>query len=202
MKVGLYFGSFNPVHIGHLIIANHMAHHEGFDQVWLVVSPQNPHKKKASLLKDYHRLALVDYAVENNDKLYSCDIEFKLEVPSYTVKTLAHLKEKYPSYIFSLLMGEDNIRTLHKWYNYEEILNNHSIHVYPRAVSIGEAKKYIDHTNSTHLNHPNIHFVEDVPVMNISSSFIRKAIKEGRNINYLLTDEVKKYIDEMNFYRS
>jgi nicotinate-nucleotide adenylyltransferase len=201
MKIGLYFGSFNPIHVGHLIIANHMANYADFDQVWLVVSPQNPLKKKATLLEDYHRLALVNIAIENNEKLKSSDIEFKLDVPSFTAITLAHLKEKHPTHIFSLLMGEDNIRTFHKWFNYEEIINNHAIYVYPRAVSIKEAQLFLEIPEHEFLKHKNVHFVEDVPVMNVSSSFIRKAIREGNNVEYLLTDSVRKYVDEMNFYR-
>lgn len=201
MKIGLYFGSFNPIHVGHLIIANHMANYADFDQIWMVVSPQNPLKKKATLLEDYHRLALVNVAIENNEKLKSSDIEFKLDVPSYTAVTLAHLKEKHPTHTFSLLMGEDNIRTFHKWFNYEEIINNHAIYVYPRAVSIKDAQLFLEIPEHELLKHKNVHFVEDVPVMNVSSSFIRKAIKEGKNVDYLLTDSVRKYVDEMNFYR-
>ena len=178
-----------------------MANYAGFDQVWLVVSPQNPLKKKSTLLEDYHRLALVNIAVEGNDKLKASDIEFKLDVPSYTATTLAYLKEKYPNNTFSLLMGEDNIRTFQKWYNYETILDNYSIYVYPRALSINEAKLYLEVPKHDLMKHQNVHFVEDVPVMNVSSSFIRKAIKDGKNVNYLLTENVNNYIDEMNFYR-
>ncbi len=201
MKVGLYFGSFNPIHVGHLIIANHMAQEQDFDQIWLVVSPQNPLKKKASLLEDYHRLALVNIAIEDNLKLRSSNIEFKLEIPSFTSVTLAHLKEKHPGYTFSLLMGEDNIRTFHKWFNYEEILENHAIYVYPRAISIKETELIKEIPDNSLMHHKNVHFVEDVPVMNISSSFIRKAIKNGKSVEYLLTDPVRKCVEEMNFYR-
>lgn len=201
MKIGLYFGSFNPIHVGHLIIANHMANYADFDQVWLVVSPQNPLKKKATLLEDYHRLALVNIAIEGNDKLKASDIEFKLDIPSYTATTLAYLKEKHPSYSFSLLMGEDNIRTFHKWYNFENILDNYSIFVYPRALSINEAKLYAEIPEHELMSHKNVHFVNDVPVMNVSSSFIRKTIKEGKNVKYMLTEAVNSYVDEMNFYR-
>lgn len=201
MKVGLYFGSFNPIHVGHLIIANHMANYSDFDQIWLVVSPHNPLKKKETLLEDYHRLALVNIAIEGNQKLKASDIEFKLDIPSYTVTTLTYLKEKHPTYSFSLLMGEDNIRTFHKWYNYETILENHKIYVYPRALNICEAKLYAEMPENELMQHENVHFVEDVPVMNISSSFIRKSIKEGKNVRYLLTESVERYIDEMNFYR-
>lgn len=201
MKVGLYFGSFNPIHVGHLIIANHMANYADFDQIWLVVSPQNPLKKKATLLEDYHRLALVNIAIEGNEKLKASDIEFKLDIPSYTATTLTYLKEKHPTYTFSLLMGEDNIRTFHKWFNFEIILENYSIYVYPRAMSINDAKLYAEIPEHDLLKHKNVHFVEDVPVMSISSSFVRQAIKEGKNVSYLLTEAVNNYVDEMNFYR-
>ncbi len=197
MKIGLYFGSFNPIHVGHLIIANHMADYYDFDQVWFVVSPHNPHKKKASLLEDYHRLALVKIAVEGNNKLSASDIEFKLDQPNYTVKTLAYLKEKYPKNQFALLMGEDNLRSFHKWKNYEDILNNHPVYVYPR---LSELKTPTENHEGVS-NHQNIHFCGDVPVMKISASFIRKAIKEGKDVSYLLTQPVHKYVDEMNFYK-
>ncbi len=200
MKVGLYFGSFNPIHIGHLIIANYMAEFSDFDQVWLVVSPHNPHKKKASLLKDNHRLALVNIAVEENPKLQSCDIEFKLPQPSYTITTLAYLKEKHPTHEFSLLMGEDNLRTFHKWFNYEEIIDNHQLYVYPRVITTAEIEKKAVPID-TIKNHKNVVICEDVPVMKISSSFIRKAIKEGKDVRYLLSEPVFQYVDEMNFYR-
>ncbi len=193
MKVGLYFGSFNPIHVGHLIIANHMVDYYDFDQVWFVVSPHNPHKKKASLLEDYHRLALVKIAIEDNSKLKASDIEFKLEQPNYTVKTLAYLKEKYPQHHFSLLMGEDNLRSFHKWKNYEEIINNHALYVYPRWDEVNEQTET--------LQHKNIHLCQEVPMMKLSASFIRKAIKNGKDVKYLLTEPVYKYIDEMNFYK-
>ena len=135
MKIGLYFGTYNPIHVGHLVIANYMADYTDLDQVWLVVTPQNPHKNKASLLSDYHRLAIVRIAVEGNNKLQASNIEFDLPKPSYTTTTLTYIKEKYPEHDFSLIMGEDNLRTLHKWKNHEEIINNHKIFVYPRALT-------------------------------------------------------------------
>jgi len=207
MKVGLYFGSFNPVHIGHLVIANHLANNSDLDQIWLVVSPQNPHKKKSSLLADHHRLALVKVAVDDNPKLRASDIEFKLPQPSYTVNTLAYLKEEYPNNSFTLIMGEDNLRSLHKWKNYEQILKNHEIVVYPRVLTIQELEKIkagedISKTSSNiDIQKENITVLEDTPIMKISSSFIRKAIKENKSVKYLLTPEVEKYCDEMNFYR-
>ena len=131
-KTGLFFGTFNPIHVGHLIIANHMAEHSDLEEVWLVVTPHNPHKKKASLLADHHRWQMVYRATENYPRLKPSNIEFSLPQPSYTVVTLAHLQEKYPGHEFALIMGEDNLKNLHKWKNYEVILKNHHIYVYPR----------------------------------------------------------------------
>jgi len=204
MKVGLYFGTFNPIHIGHLIISNYMADYTDLDEVWLVVSPQNPLKKKKSLLEDYHRLAIVRVAIEDNDNLRESDIEFKMPRPSYTADTLAYLKEKYPNNEFHLIMGEDNLRTFHKWKNYEYILENHKIFVYPRVLTIQEEQEVeqIGYLPANELqNHKNITFCEDAPVMKVSSSFIRQAIKDKKDVRYLLTDTVYKYIDEMNFYK-
>ncbi|MDX1445590.1 nicotinate (nicotinamide) nucleotide adenylyltransferase [Lishizhenia sp.] len=200
MKVGLYFGSFNPIHIGHLIIANHMVDTTDMDQVWMVVSPHNPLKKKKSLLEDYHRLALVNEAIEDNLNLRASDIEFKLEQPSYTANTLAYLKEKHPKHQFVLIMGEDNLRTFHKWKNYEQILERYEIYVYPRVVTVQEMEKGTIEHNALQ-DHPHVHFCGDAPLMKISSSYIRKAIKLGRDVRYLLPKPVLKYIDEMNFYR-
>lgn len=196
MNVGLYFGSFNPIHVGHLILANYMVDQQQLDQVWFVVSPHNPLKEKSSLLADHHRLALVKEAIESNPKFRANDIEFGLEQPNYTVKTLALLKEKYPEHNFSLIMGEDNLRTLHKWYNYETILNNYSILVYPR---VHRAK--IQEEQPELMNHKNVHFCEHAPIMVLSSSYIRDAIKNGCDVKYLLTPEVLKYINEMRFYK-
>lgn len=202
MNVGLFFGSFNPIHVGHLIIADHMANHSELDEVWLVVSPQNPLKEKKSLLADHHRLALVREAVDGNLKLKASDIEFKLPIPSYTVSTLAYLKEKHPSYNFSLIMGEDNIRTLHKWYNYENIIDQNKIYVYPRVLTTQELNTpKEDKEDNGLMKHPNVRFLVDSPVMKVSSSFIRNEIKAGNDVRYLLTEPVYKYVDEMNFYK-
>lgn len=198
-KVGLYFGTFNPIHIGHLIIANHMAQYAELDQVWFVVSPQNPLKPKASLLADYHRLALVRIAVEDNDFLEASNIEFDLPQPSYTIHTLAALSEKYPEYHFTIIMGEDNLNTLHKWKNYEEILKNYSILVYPRVES-DENLSVNNEGRSSLLDLDNVTMI-DAPLMKISASFIRKAVQSNKDVRYLLTEKVLKYIDEMNFYR-
>jgi nicotinate-nucleotide adenylyltransferase len=192
MKIGLYFGTFNPIHVGHLIIANHMAEHSDLDQVWMVVTPHNPHKKKSSLLDDFHRLHMVHLATEGFSKIKPSDIEFKLPQPNYTVNTLVHLEEKYPTHTFSLIMGEDNLKSLHKWKNYEVILQNHDIYVYPRISSEAE--------NLELKNHPKIHLI-DAPIVEISSTFIRNNIKQGKNIQPLLPANVWEYIDHNIFYK-
>jgi len=192
MKIGLYFGTYNPIHIGHLIIANHMAEFADLDQVWMVVTPHNPLKKKATLLDDHHRLQMVYLATEDFPKIKPSDIEFKLTQPNYTVNTLAHLHDKYPNYEFSLIMGEDNLKTLHKWKNYEVLLDNHDIYVYPRISEEPE--------NVALKSHPRIHII-DAPVVEISSTFIRNNIKKGKNIQPLLPAKVWEYIDHNNFYK-
>lgn len=192
MKIGLYFGTFNPIHVGHLIIANHMAEHADLDQVWMVVTPHNPLKKKSTLLDDYHRLQMVHLATEDFPKIKPSDIEFKLSQPNYTVNTLAHLQEKFPDYEFSLIMGEDNLKSLHKWKNYEVILEHHNIHVYPRISSEVE--------NLELKNHPKVHLI-DAPVVEISSTTIRNTIKKGKNVKPLLPHKVWEYIDHNNFYK-
>ncbi len=200
MKVGLYFGTYNPIHVGHLIIANYMAQFTDLDQVWMVVTPQNPMKKNHNLLEDYHRLALVQEALEGNDKLQVSDIEFKLPKPSYTTNTLVALGEKHPNYEFSLIMGEDNLRTLHKWKNYEQILTHHHIYVYPRALTEEEQEKINNKKHNRLIDHEKVHLVK-APIMKISSSLIRKAIKEQKDVKYLLTEPVYKYLTDMNFYK-
>ncbi|TCI93133.1 nicotinate (nicotinamide) nucleotide adenylyltransferase [Tenacibaculum sp. M341] len=191
-KIGLYFGTFNPIHIGHLIIANHMVEHSDLDEIWMVVTPHNPFKKKSSLLDNHHRLEMVYKATEAYEKIHPSDIEFKLPQPNYTVHTLAHISEKYPSYQFNLIMGEDNLKSLQKWKNYETILENHNVYVYPR-ISEGIVETQFD-------NHPKIHRVA-APIIEISSTMIRNGIKDEKNMKPLLSDAVWKYIDEMNFYK-
>lgn len=191
-KVGLYFGTFNPIHVGHLIIANHIAEFSDLDEVWMVVTPHNPHKKKSSLLDDHHRYQMVFEATKDYPKLKPSNVEFKLPQPNYTVKTLAYLQEQSPDMEFALIMGEDNLKSLHKWKNYEVILENYNIYVYPRK------SEGVVETQFT--NHPKIHRI-DAPVMEISSTFIRKAIPKGKNIRPLLPEAVWKYLDEMNFYK-
>ena len=199
-KIGLFFGSYNPIHVGHLILGNYMADTTELDEVWFVVSPHNPHKKKANLLDDHHRLAMVRIAVEDNPKLKASDIEFSLPKPSYTVFTLQNLKEKYPDKTFTLIMGEDNLRTFHKWKNYEKILENHELYVYPRVMTVQELEKDEPSKNDFQ-NLKQVHMLKDVPLMKISSSFVRSAIKKGYNVEYLLTKKVFEYLDEMNFYK-
>ncbi|UZO81977.1 nicotinate (nicotinamide) nucleotide adenylyltransferase [Aquimarina sp. ERC-38] len=191
-KTGLFFGSFNPIHIGHLAIANHIAEYSDLDEVWLVVTPHNPFKKKNTLLDNHHRLEMVFRATEPYLKLKPSDIEFNLPQPNYTVHTLAYLQEKYPKNSFHLIMGEDNLKSFHKWKNYETILENHHIYVYPRI-----SEKTGEHQFQ---GHQKIHKV-NAPIMQISSTFIRKAIKEQKNIMPLLPPEVFTYLDETNYYR-
>jgi nicotinate-nucleotide adenylyltransferase len=192
MKIGLYFGSFNPVHVGHLVIANHMVEHSDLEEVWFVVTPHNPFKKKSSLLDNYQRLELVHLATKDYDKLKPSDIEFNLPQPNYTVNTLVHLQEKYPKHDFSLIMGEDNLKSFHKWKNYDVILENHDIYVYPR---ISENTVETQFTS-----HEKIHVIQ-APIMELSSTFIRKCIKINKNVKPMLPENVWEYLDEMNFYR-
>jgi nicotinate-nucleotide adenylyltransferase len=192
MKIGLYFGTFNPIHIGHLIIANHMAEHSDLEQIWMVVTPHNPLKKKDTLLDDYHRLHLVNLATEDYPKIKPSDIEFKLPQPNYTVNTLAHLQDKFPKNEFSLIMGEDNLKSFHKWKNYEAILQNHEIYVYPRVSSEAD--------NIEFKNNSKIHII-NAPIVEISSTFIRENIKNKKNIQPLLPSKVWEYINHNNFYK-
>ncbi|WP_104735233.1 nicotinate (nicotinamide) nucleotide adenylyltransferase [Hanstruepera ponticola] len=192
MKVGLYFGTFNPIHVGHLIIANHLAENSDLDQIWLVVTPQSPFKKKQSLLDNYQRLEMVYRATKDYTNLYPSDIEFNLPQPNYTINTLAYLQEKYLDKTFSLIMGEDNLKSFHKWKNYQLILDNHDIYVYPR-ISDGKIETQFD-------QHERIHHVQ-APIIQLSSTFIRKAIKAGQNIRPMLPEHVWEYVDEMNFYK-
>jgi nicotinate-nucleotide adenylyltransferase len=190
MRVGLFFGSFNPIHIGHLVIANHFVEFGDLDEVWLVVSPHNPHKKKSTLANNYDRLNLVNLAIENNLKLRASNIEFSLPQPSYTIDTLTYLSEKYPNKSFTLLMGGDNLKTLHKWKNYELILQDYSIFVYQRP----------EYDLGTLQHHEKVTIFE-APLMSISASFIRKSIKAGKSIRYLVPDAVLEYIESSRMYR-
>ena len=194
-KVGLFFGTFNPIHVGHLIIANHMAESSELDEVWLVVTPHNPHKKKNNLLEDIHRLAMVRIATEAYPKLKASAIEFDLSQPNYTVNTLAVLEEKHPDKKFCLIMGEDNLKNLHKWKNYEVILERHPIFIYPRISNNSESK-----SNSILERNNSVTFI-NAPIVELSSTFIRNNIALNKNIQPMLSKNVWHYIDEMNFYK-
>ncbi|NNL83525.1 MAG: nicotinate-nucleotide adenylyltransferase [Winogradskyella sp.] len=192
MKIGLFFGTFNPIHVGHLTIANHIAEHSDLDQVWFVVTPMSPFKKNQSILDDNQRLEMVYRATKDYTKLQPCDIEFGMPQPNYTINTLTYLKEKYPDHKFSLLMGEDNLNTFHKWKNYELILEHYSLYVYPRITKFADKSQFNEH--------PKVNYV-DAPIMEISSTFIRKEIKAGRNIRPMLPEKVWLYLDQMHFYK-
>ncbi|MDE3742357.1 nicotinate (nicotinamide) nucleotide adenylyltransferase [Maribacter polysaccharolyticus] len=192
-RIGLFFGTFNPIHIGHLVIANHMVEFSDLDEVWFVITPMSPFKVKKTLLDNHHRYQMVYEATKEYPKLKPSKIEFDLPQPNYTVNTLAYLGEQYgKGHDFSLIMGEDNLKSFHKWKNYGVILENYSIYVYPRV-----SQGVVDHQFK---EHPRIKRVA-APIMEISSTFIRSNHKEGKNIKPLLPHEVWRYMDEMNFYR-
>jgi len=188
-KTGLFFGSFNPIHTGHLLIASYMAEFTDLDQIWFVVSPHNPLKEKKSLLADHHRLAMVNRAIEDDPRFRSSSIEFSLPQPSFTIDTLTYLSEKYPQRKFVLIAGSDILPTLHKWKNYEELLRQYTIYLYPRP----------DTEASSFDSHPSI-FRVNAPMVTISSSFIRQAIKEGKSMRHFLPEAVWRYVEEMHFY--
>lgn len=190
MKVGLYFGSFNPIHHGHLIIASYILQHSDLDQVWFVVSPQNPFKQSANLLNAYHRLALVQLAIEAEPKLKASDIEFRLPQPSYTVNTLAYLQEKYPAHQFAIIMGSDSFENLVKWKNYEYIIQHCPIYVYRRP------------GHDIQPAFPNATIImQDAPLLQISATYIRNNIKQGKSIRYLVPDKVLEEITRNGYYR-
>ncbi len=190
MKIGLFFGSFNPVHIGHMIIANHMAYQTDLQQVWLVVSPQNPLKPAASLANDYDRLHMVQLAIGDNTKLRVSNIEFSLPKPSYTIDTLNYLKEKHPEHEFVLIMGGDNLATLNKWKNYEKILDLYQIYIYKRP----------KHELGSLATHEHINMVES-PLLDLSATYVRACIKQGYSIQYLVPEPVYEYLRGSNMYR-
>jgi nicotinate-nucleotide adenylyltransferase len=194
-KIGLYFGSFNPVHIGHLAIAGYMTEFAGLDQVWLVVSPQNPLKKKESLLPDYQRLHMARLAIGDNDKIKATDIEFRLPLPSYTIDTLAYLRDNYPGKEFCLVIGRDNLYTLHKWKNSSELVRNYQFYVYPRRGPEKPSSPVLDDI----LSMAKVNEI-DAPVMEISGTFIRNGIKARKDMSYFVAPPVWKYIKEMHFY--
>jgi len=189
MKIGLFFGSFNPIHVGHLIIANTMAHTTDLEQVWFVVSPQNPFKKNKSLLHEFDRLKMVELAISDNPKLKSTDVEFALPKPSYTIDTLTVLAEKYPQHEFKLIMGEDNLVQFENWKNYDKILEYYELYVYPRPNTAAHNFK----------NHPKVKFVE-APLLDISATFIRNSIQNRKPIRYMVSDVVEEYIRWKGFY--
>ena len=189
-KTGLFFGSFNPVHVGHMIIANYMVTHAGLDEVWLVVSPQNPFKKAGSLARDYDRLHLVKLAIGDTPGLRASSVEFEMPKPSYTIDTLAVLRDKHPDRAFSLIMGGDNLPTLPKWKNHDILLRDYDIHVYNRpGFEAGELAE-----------HPRVHF-HDAPLMNLSATYIRRSIKDGYSVRYLVPDAVAAELETSGMYK-
>lgn len=200
-QIGLFFGSFNPVHQGHLILANYLVEETALEEVWFVITPQSPFKQKQRLLDNHHRLAMVEEAIEGYPKLKVSTVEFGLPAPQYTALTIAHLMEKHPEASFSLIVGQDHLKSFHKWYNYQALLEGHQIYVYPRMPEEAlAASKPLKQPKPEILNHSNLILVP-APVVEISSSYIRKALKAGKNIRPLLPPAVWKYMDEMNFYR-
>lgn len=194
-KIGLFFGSFNPVHIGHFAIAGYMKEFTDLDELWFVVSPQNPLKKKSTLLSDRDRLYLVDLAIGENPDLKSSDIEFNRTSPSYTIDTMALLTDRYPHYRFVLVMGEDNLYTLNKWKNAEELVKMFPVYVYPRPGIVKQENEQLEEI----LRKARVKWV-NAPLMDISGTFIRNGIKKGKNMSYYLNSAVWKYITEMHFY--
>jgi nicotinate-nucleotide adenylyltransferase len=192
MKIGLFFGTFNPIHVGHLTIANHMAEYSDLEQVWFVVTPQSPFKVKSSMLDNHQRLEMVFRATKEYPKMRPSDIEFGLPQPNYTINTLVYLQEKFPEHEFALIMGDDNLKSFQKWKNYELILEGHDIYVYPR-ISEGVIETQFN-------KHKKVHFV-NAPIMELSSTFIRNSIKNGKNVRPMLPEHVWEYLDEMNFYK-
>jgi nicotinate-nucleotide adenylyltransferase len=190
MKVGLFFGSFNPIHIGHLAIANYMVEFTDLDKLWFVVSPHNPLKQKKSLLDNHHRFQMVQIAIADDNRFKATDIEFKLPQPSYTIDTLTYLREKYPNLTFVLIMGSDGLVTFNKWKNYKELIKNYQRYIYPR---LGTDQALLQNLENG--------VIVNAPLMDISSTFIRESIAKGKDIRYFLPDKVWQYISEMHFYK-
>ena len=190
-QIGLFFGSFNPIHIGHLIIAEFMATRTALDQVWFVVSPHNPLKNRNTLAKDQARLQMVRLAIEDNPKLKVSNIEFSLPKPSYTIDTMVYLHEKYPQHQFSLIMGSDNFASIEKWKNYELLLQRYPVYIYNRK----------DWPLKTNLHKKADIRPQDMPLLDISSTFIRQSIMEGKSIRYMVPDNVWQYLEGSNLYK-
>ena len=191
MRIGLFFGTFNPIHVGHMVIAGYMTEFTDLEEVWFVVSPQNPLKKEQTLLEENLRLNLVKLAAGNNPKLNLSDVEFSLPKPSYTFDTLIHLSEKFSEHKFVLIVGTDNLAAFNKWKNHEQILEKYFLYVYPRAGFSGGKLA----------SHPNVK-ITNAPVMEISSSFIREAIKNKKDVRYMLTESVYHCIEENHYYEN
>ena len=208
MKIGLFFGSFNPIHLGHMIIANVMAENTDLGKVWFIVSPQNPLKPSKGLLHEFDRYDMVKAAIADNYKLEVSDVEFHLPKPSYTIHTLAHLTEKHPGKEFKLILGEDNLENFTKWKNYEQILLHHGLYVYPRlhgihpanssGLTVGQARPHV--TNTDLKRHPNVTMI-DAPLLDISATYIRSCIKSNKSIRYLVPEVVEQMIKTKLFYK-
>ena len=190
MEIGLYFGSFNPIHIGHLIIAQAVLEHANLDEIWFVISPQNPFKQNRNLLHEFDRLDMVRLAIEDNDRFKVSDIEFNMPKPSYTIDTLSYLKDKHPGHRFQLIIGGDNLAIFPKWKNNEKIIEEFGLIVYPRPGS----------ENSDRLQHQNVTYVE-APLLNISATFIRNCIRQNRSINYLVPIKAARFIFDRKLYQ-
>jgi nicotinate-nucleotide adenylyltransferase len=188
MNIGLFFGSFNPIHIGHLIIANHIVDHTDIDKIWFVLSPHNPLKEANKLLNEYHRLQMVELAIKDNPKFRASNVEFRLSKPSYTYDTLRHLSEQFPLEKFTVIMGSDSWQQIHRWKNYQQIIAAHPIIIYNRP------GHEITETHGAHLTEM------EAPLLNVSSTFIRKEIKEKKSLRYLLSPPVIEYIEANKLY--
>ncbi len=188
-RIGLFFGSFNPIHHGHLMLANYLVEYTDLQEVWFVVSPHNPLKDKKTLLADYHRLDMVSMAINDYPRFRVSDIEFRMPKPSFTIDTLVRLSEKHPGKLFSVICGMDSLQSFHKWKNFEQILENYRLIVYPRKNHIASALE----------NHPAVQIVQ-APEIEVSSSFIRQGIWEGKDLNFFVPAKVYRYIQDMHFY--
>lgn len=190
LHIGLFFGSFNPIHHGHLILSTYILNSTLIDEIWFVLSPQNPFKHYEDLLPEADRFSMVKNAIANNDSLQACDVEFSLPKPSYTIHTLRVLQQKYPEYKFSIIMGEDNLNQLPQWKESDTIIHNHTIYVYPRQ----------NETDTPSIEHPNITKL-NAPLLNLSSTLIRLLVKQKKSIAYMVPEAVRKEILQRGYYR-